>query len=83
MTLPDQNTSMVNALCKAKFKYLCLQATLQEIFNLESEHVIKTHACLVEHTNPHKMTDECIAFEQTLRVLIIEFEQLTGCTTDF
>ena len=83
MTLPDQNSSMVNTLCEAKFEYLCLQTALQEIFNFESEHVVKAHARLIKHTNPHKTTDECIAFEQTFWVLIIEFQQLTSCTTDF
>jgi hypothetical protein len=83
MTLPDQNSSMVDALGEAKFKHLCLQATFQEIFNLEGEHVIESHACLVEHTNPHKTPDECIAFEQTLRVLVVELEQFTSRTADF
>jgi hypothetical protein len=83
MTLPNQNSRMVNALCKAEFEYLGLQATLQEVLNLKSEHVIETHARLVEHTNAHKTTNECIALEQTLRVLVIELQQLTSGTTNF
>ena len=74
---------MMNALGKAKLKYLRLQATLQKVLNLEGKHVIKTHARLVEHTNAHKSTNERVAFEQTLRVFVIEFEQLSRSTTDF
>ncbi len=73
----------MNTLGEAKLKYLCLQATLQKVLNLESKHVIKTHTRLVEHANPHKSTNERIAFEQALWVLVIEFEQLTRSTTDF
>jgi len=73
----------MNALGKAKLKYLRLQATLQKVLNLEGEHVIKTHTRLVEHPNAHKSTNERIAFEQTLRVFVIEFEQLTRSSTDF
>jgi hypothetical protein len=83
MTLPDQNSRMMNALGKAQLKYLCLQATLQEVLNLKSKHVIKAHARLVEHANAHKSTNECVAFEQTLWVLVIELEQLTRSTPDF
>jgi hypothetical protein len=83
MTLPDQNSCMMNALGKAKLKDLRLQATLQEVLNLKSKHVIKTHARLVEHANAHKSTNECIAFKQSLRVLVIELEQLTRSTSDF
>jgi hypothetical protein len=74
---------MMNALGKAKLEYLCLQATLQKVLNLKSKHVIKTHARLVEHANAHKSTNQRIAFEQTLRVLVIELEQLTRSTTNF
>jgi hypothetical protein len=83
MTLPDQNSRMMNALGKAKLEYLRLQATLQKVLNLEGKHVIKTHARLVKHANAHKSTNERIAFEQTFRVFVIEFEQLTRSTTDF
>jgi len=45
---------MMNALCQTAFEDLSLQTALQEIFDLESQHVIETHTRLVEDTN----TDE-------------------------
>jgi hypothetical protein len=60
-----------------------LQATLQKVLNLKGKHVIETHARLVEHANADKSTNERIAFEQTLWILVIELEQLTRSTTDF
>jgi len=83
VALPDQNSGMMDALRKAVLKYLCLQATLQEVFNFKSEHIIEAHARLVEYANPHETTDKCIALEKTLWVFIVELEKLTGSTTDF
>ena len=44
MTLPNQYACVVDTLCQAKLENLCLKATLQEILNLQSQHVIQTHA---------------------------------------
>lgn len=82
MSLPDQNTSVVNALCQPALEDLGLQSTLQEVFDLEGQHVIETHARLVEHTDPDKSTDECVTLEETFGILVIQFEQLTSSTTD-
>ena len=61
---------------------------LQKALDLESEHIVKTHLHLVEHTNAHKMTNKRIAFEKTLWVLIVSlrssraarqiFERMSG-----
>jgi len=83
MSLPDQNASMVNALRKAKLEDLRLQPSLQEILDLERQHVIETHTSFVKNTNAHEPTNERISFEETLRVLCIELEQLTSSTTNF
>ena len=83
MSLPDQNTGMVNALCQSTLENLSLQTSLQEIFNLESQHVIKTHTRLVEHTDTDETTNESVSFEKTFGVFVVEFEQLTSCTTNF
>jgi hypothetical protein len=57
-----------------------LQAALQEILNLQGQHVIELHAGLVEDTNTHETANEGVTFEEALRVLLVESEQLTvGC----
>ena len=82
MTLSNEHTCVVNRLRKAELENLRLQSALQEVFNLQCKHVIKTHASLVKHTNSHETTNKGVTLEETLRVLRIEFEQLTGRTTD-
>jgi hypothetical protein len=52
--LANQHTCVVDRLGETRFEDLGLQPALQEIFNLQGQYVIETHAVLVEHTN----TDE-------------------------
>lgn len=82
MALTDQHPGMVDALREPALEHLRLQPALQEILNLEREHVIEPHAALVEHTDAHEPADERIALEETLGVLVVELEQLTRGTTD-
>jgi len=74
---------MVNGLGQTTLEHLRLQSSLQEIFDLECKHVIKTHATLIEHPDADESTDESVTLEQTFGVLVLEFEQLTSSTTDF
>jgi hypothetical protein len=55
-----------------------LEAALQEILNLEGEHVIELHAGLVEDTDTDETANEGIAFEETLGVLLVEGKELTA-----
>lgn len=59
----DQNTRVVDAFGETEFVDACLQTTLQEIFDLEGEHVIQLHARLVQDTDTDKTANEGIAFE--------------------
>lgn len=83
MALPDEHTGVVNTLCEVGLEHLSLQPTLQEILDLQCQHVIKPHASLVEDTNPDKTTDEGITLEKSLRVFVFELEKLTSSTTNF
>jgi hypothetical protein len=65
-----------------KLEHLGLEPSLQEVLGLESEHVVETHASVVEHTDTDETTDEGVALEEALGVLVVEFEELTGSTTD-
>ena len=80
--LADENTSVVNGLGQAALEDLSLEATLQEVLDLQGQHVIQTHAGLVEHTDANKTTDEGVTLEKTLGVLVIELEEFTSSTTN-
>jgi hypothetical protein len=83
VSLPNQNPSVVNRFRKTALEHLSLQPALQEVLDLERQHVIKAHLCLVEHTNADESPDERIAFEKAFRVFVVELEQLSRGTTDF
>ena len=82
VTLPDKDARVVDRLGKAELEDLSLQPTLQEVLDLQRQHVIESHTGLVEHTNADKTADEGVTLEKTLGVLVIELKQLTGRTTD-
>ena len=70
--LPDQHSSMVNALSQTKLKYLCLKASLQEIFDPQTQNVIELHSALIKHANTNETTQKSVAFEQPSRVFLLQ-----------
>jgi hypothetical protein len=82
VTLLDQNTGVMDGLGKTELVDTSLKTTLQEILNLQSQHVIELHAGLIEHTHTNETTDKGISFEETLGILLVEGKKLTGSTTD-
>ena len=80
--MPDQNTGVVDGLREAALEDLGLETALQEVLDLEGQHVIETHARLVEHTDADETANEGVTLEETLGILVIELEQLTGSTTN-
>jgi hypothetical protein len=83
VTLADEDAGVVDRLGKTELVHAGLEAALQEILDLEGEHVIKLHARLVEHADTDETANEGIAFEETLRVLLLHREQLTRRTLVF
>jgi hypothetical protein len=83
MSLSDEDAGMMYALCETGFEHHRLEPTFKEILYLEREHIVETLAGLVEHADADEAADEGVAFEQALWVLVVEFEELTGCSTDF
>ena len=65
MPLSDEHTSVVDALGQPQFEYLGLQPSLQEVLQLETEHVIELHAGLVQHSDTHQPSQEGVAFKQS------------------
>lgn len=78
VALTNQNTGVVDGLGKTKLVDAGLQAALQEILNLQCQHVIELHARLVEHTDTDKTANQGIAFEESLGVLLVEGKKLTA-----
>ena len=72
----------MDGLRQAALEDLGLETALQEVLDLEGQHVIETHARLVEHTDAHQTANQGVTLEETLGVLGVELEQLTGSTTD-
>lgn len=72
MALANQDTSVVDGLGETELVDAGLEAALQEILDLEGQHVIELHAALVKDTDTDKTANQGVAFEQTLGVLLVE-----------
>ena len=70
MSLLDENTSVVDRLGETKLVDTSLEATLEEILDLEGENVIQSHAGLVEDTDTYETADQGVTLEETLLSLI-------------
>lgn len=82
VALADENTSVVDSLGETQLEDASLKATLQEILDLQGEHVIELHARLIEDTDTDETANEGIAFEKTLGVLLVESQKLTARALD-
>lgn len=80
--LADEDTGVMDGLGQSALEDLGLKATLQEVLNLQGQHVIETHTGLIEHTDADETANEGVTLEETLGVLVIELEQLTSSTTN-
>lgn len=78
VTLADQDTGVVDRLGEAELVDEGLEAALKEVLGLQGQDVIELHARLVEHTDTDQTANQGVALEETLGVLLVESEQLTG-----
>ena len=53
VSLPDENTGMMDWLCKSKLEHLGLETPFQEILNFEAEHIIEIHTVFIQNTNAY------------------------------
>ncbi|KAK1252573.1 hypothetical protein MKX08_003760 [Trichoderma sp. CBMAI-0020] len=72
VALANQDTGVVDGLGKTELVDTGLQAALQEILNLQGQDVIELHARLVENTDTDETSNQGIAFEKSLGVLLVE-----------
>lgn len=83
MSLPNESSCMVNTFRQTALEHLGLQTPLQEILDLKGQHVIETHARFIEHTDAHETANNGVTLKETLWVLGVELEKLSGSTTNF
>ncbi len=83
VSLFDQDTGVVDRLGETKLVNAGLESTLQEIFDLEGKHVIELHAGFVQDTDSDESSNERIAFEETLGILLVEGQELTSICQHF
>lgn len=78
VSLADQDTGVVDGLGKAELVDTGLETALKEILDLQGQDVIELHAGLVEDTDTDETSNQGIAFEETLGVLLVEGKKLTA-----
>ncbi len=62
--------------------YLRLEPPLEEVLDLEAEHVIELHPGLVEHPDADETAEEGVALEQPAGVLLFQGEEVAGGLAD-
>jgi hypothetical protein len=82
VTLPDQDTGMVNGFGHATLENNGLEATLEEVLNSESKHVIELVLALTKETITVHATEQRLTLKDTTGVLLIQGEQLPRCISD-
>lgn len=78
VTVSDHDTCVVDRLGEAKLEHLCLETTFEEVFGLKVKDVVKLHLVFLQDAVSDETTEECIAFEEPLWVLLVEGKQFTG-----
>lgn len=72
MTLANKHAGMMNRLSQTHFEYLSLQTSLQEILDLQAQHIIELHVAFVQHTDPHQTTQQSISWRNIIILLRLE-----------
>merc|ERR1712012_717309 len=68
----------MDGLGQPELEDLSLEPPLEEVLDLEAEHVIELHSGLVEHADANEAAQECVALEQPPRVLLLERKEIPG-----
>ena len=71
MSLADQNASMMVGLGQSQLEHLGLQATLQEILDLQTENVIELHAGFIQHSDTNQTTQQSVTCKTTTLLEIV------------
>lgn len=82
VSLSDEDSGVVDRLGESELEDLGLQPSLQEVLGLEGQDVVESHSRVVEHTDSHQSSDQRVSLEESLGVLVVELEELSGGTSD-
>ena len=82
MSLADEDAGVVDGLGQADVEDLRLETPLQEVLDLEAEHVVELHLGLGQHADADQAYEQGVALEQAARVLLLQREQISGGLAD-
>lgn len=60
MSLADENSGMMDTFSQTQLEDLCLESSLEEVLQAQTQDKIKLHLALIKHTNAHQATQEGI-----------------------
>jgi len=72
MSLPDEDTSVMDRLGESQFEDLSLKSSFQEIFRPETQNVIELHFALLKHTDTDESTQKCITYTNLKLPLVLK-----------
>lgn len=75
--MTDEHTGVMDRLGETQLVDAGLETTLQEILNLQCQHVIESHAGFVEHSDTNETANESVTLEKALGVFLIESQERT------
>lgn len=78
VSLADENTGMMDALCQSKLEDEGLETTLQHILWCQSQHIIQFVLVLGQESVLEHSSQQGLSLEKTTWVLLIKSEQLTS-----
>lgn len=64
MPLSDEDTCVMDRLGETSLEHLGLQTALQEVLDLQTEHVIELHLFLIQHADPDKTTQKRVTWKR-------------------
>lgn len=82
VSLLDQHSGVVDRSGKTQLEDLGLQSSLQEVLGLQGQDVIQLHLVLWQNTDSHQSSDQSVTFKQTLLVLLVSGQQVSGSTAN-
>merc|ERR1739847_95580 len=78
VSLSDEDSSVVDGLGETELEHLGLKSSLHEVLDFQTENVVELHVLLIENTDSHQSSKKSVTLEQSLWVLVLESEQVSG-----
>lgn len=82
VTLPNENSGMVNRLCHTRLENKCLQTALKEVLNSQCQDIIKLVLTLIQKPVAVHPTEKSLTLKDTAGVLLIEGQKHPSIVTD-